>query len=412
MGLILFSKNAILIGYLINKRKNNSEELKMHFNDEQKALYKTVKEFAENEIRPFADEWEKDGLFPAHELFKKMGDLDLLGITKAEEYGGMGLDYTYGMVFAEALGHADDSGVVTAIGVQTDMATPALHKHGTDELKKEFLVPAIKGDVVTSVAVSESGGGSDVSALKTSAKKQGDDYIINGQKMWITNATQADYFCTLVNTSDENPHVNKSLIIIPSDTKGVSIGDKIDKLGLRTSDTAPVYFDNVCVPQRFRIGNEGEGFKMQMEQFQEERLFIASSILVAMDNCIDKTIEYCAHRKAFGKRIIDNQAIQFRLSELKTEVEAVRSLVYRACQNYVRGEDITLLASMAKLKSGRLVREVADTCVQFYGGMGFTWENQASKLYRDGRLQSIGGGTDEIMLRIISKYLNMTEQKK
>mgnify|MGYP001277895271 FL=1 len=379
----------------------------MHFNDEQKALYKTVKEFAENEIRPFADEWEKDGLFPAHELFKKMGDLDLLGITKAEEYGGMGLNYTYGMVFAEALGHADDIGVVTAIGVQTDMATPALHRHGAEELKKEFLVPAIKGDVVTSIAVSESGGGSDVSAVKTSAKKRGDDYIINGQKMWITNATQADYFCTLVNTSDDKPHINKSLIIIPADTKGLSIGDKIDKLGLRTSDTAPVYFDNVCVPQRFRIGNEGEGFKIQMEQFQEERLFISASTLVAMDNCIDRTIEYCRDRKAFNKRIIDNQIIQFRLCELKTEVEAVRSLVYRACQNYVNGEDVTLLASMAKLKSSRLIREVSDTCIQFYGGMGFTWENQASKLYRDGRMHSIGGGTDEIMLRIISKNLNL-----
>jgi len=379
----------------------------MYLNDEQQALYKTVKEFVENEIRPFAEEWEKDGTFPAHELFKKMGDLDLLGITKDEEYGGMGLDYTYGIVFAEALGHAEDNGVVTAIGVQTDMATPALHKYGTDELKKEFLVPAIKGDIVTSVAISEPGGGSDVSSLKTSAEKKGDDYIINGQKMWITNATQADYFCTLVNTSDDKPHVNKSLIIIPSNTKGVSVGDKIDKLGLRTSDTAPVYFDNVCVPQRFRIGIEGQGFKMQMEQFQEERLFISASILVAMDNCIDKTIEYCQDRKVFGKRVIDNQAIQFRIAELKTEVEAVRSLVYRACQNYVGGQDVTLLASMAKLKSCRLIREVADTCVQYYGGMGFTWENQASKLYRDGRLYSIGGGTDEIMLRIISKYLNM-----
>ncbi len=383
----------------------------MHFNEEQQALYKTVKEFVENEVRPFAEEWEKNGLFPAHELFKKMGNLDLLGITKNVEYGGMGLDYTYGIVFAEALGHAEDNGVVTAIGVQTDMATPALHKYGTDELKKEFLVPAVKGDIVTSVAISEPGGGSDVSSLKTSAEKKGEDYIINGQKMWITNATQADYFCTLVNTSDDKPHINKSLIIIPSDTKGVSVGNKIDKLGLRTSDTAPVFFDNVCVPQRFRIGNEGEGFTMQMEQFQEERLFISASILVAMDNCIDKTIEYCQDRNAFGKRVIDNQAIQFRLSELKTEVEAVRSLVYRACQNYVGGEDVTLLASMAKLKSCRLLREVADTCVQYYGGMGFTWENQASKLYRDGRLYSIGGGTDEIMLRIISKYLNMIGKK-
>jgi len=381
----------------------------MYLNEEKKALFNTVKEFAKKEIKPFAEEWEQSGFFPAHDLFKKMGDLDLLGITKSEEFGGMGLDYSYGLVFAEALGHADDCGVVTAIGVQTDMATPALERYGSDELKIEFLVPAIKGEKVASIAISETGGGSDVSALKTNAVKKGDDYIINGQKMWITNATQADYFCTLVNTSDDNPHINKSLVIIPSITKGVSIGDKIDKLGLRSSDTAPVYFDNVCVPQRYRIGIEGEGFKMQMEQFQEERLFISASILVSMDNCIDYTIEYCNERKAFGKRIIDNQAIQFRLSELKTEVEALRSLIYRACENYIRGEDVTVLASMAKLKSGRLIREVADTCVQYYGGMGFTWENQASKLYRDGRLHSIGGGTDEIMLRIISKYLKMVK---
>ena len=381
----------------------------MHLNEEKLALYNTVKDFAKNEIKPFTDEWEKDGFFPAHDLFKKMAELDLLGITKSEEYGGMGLDYSYGIIFAEALGHADDCGTVTAIGVQTDMATPALERYGSHKLKQEFLIPSIKGEMVASVAISEPGGGSDVSALKTNAIKKADDYSINGQKMWITNATQADYFCVLVNTSDGAPHRNKSLIIVPSDSKGVSIGDKIDKIGLRTSDTAPVYFDNVCVPQRYRIGKEGEGFKMQMEQFQEERLFLAASILVSMDNCIDYTIDYCNERKAFGKKIIDNQVIQFRLSELKTEIELLRSLIYRACEHFIQGEDVTLLASMAKLKSGRLIREVADTCVQYYGGMGFTWENQAAKLYRDGRLHSIGGGTDEIMLRIISKYLKMVK---
>ena len=259
----------------------------------------------------------KRWIFPAHDLFKKMAELDLLGITKSEEYGGMGLDYSYGIIFAEALGHADDCGTVTAIGVQTDMATPALERYGSHKLKQEFLIPSIKGEMVASVAISEPGGGSDVSALKTNAIKKADDYIINGQKMWITNATQADYFCVLVNTSDGAPHRNKSLIIIPSDAKGVSIGDKIDKIGLRTSDTAPVYFDNVCVPHRYRIGKEGEGFKMQMEQFQEERLFLAASILVSMDNCIDYTIDYCNERKAFGKKIIDNQVINLDFQSLK-----------------------------------------------------------------------------------------------
>ena len=384
----------------------------MQFTEEHRTLYDTVKNFVLNEIKPFADEWEKAGKFPAHQLFKKMGNLDLLGITKNHESGGMGLDYSYEMVFAEALGYANDSGVITSIGVQTDMATPALDRFGSDELKNEFLKPAIAGDYVSAIAVSEAGGGSDVAALKTYAKKNGDDYIINGQKMWITNATQADFFCTLVNTSDELPHKNKSLIIIPSKTKGVCIGEKIDKLGLRSSDTAPIYFDNVCIPQRYRIGNEGEGFQLQMQQFQEERIFIAASVLVILDNCINQTIQYCSDRNAFGKSIINNQAIQFRLAELQTEIEALRSLVYRACEKFIKDEDMTYLASMAKLKSGRLTREVADTCLQFWGGMGFTWENPISKVYRDGRLGSIGGGADEIMLGIICKKMGMITKRE
>jgi len=377
----------------------------MKFTEEHKSLSETVKNFAQNEIVPFIEEWEKNGAFPAHQLFKKMGDLDLLGITKSSEVGGMNLDYSFGMVFAEALGYAADLGVVTAIGVQTDMATPSLDRYGSPELKEEFLKPSVSGDFVSAVAVSETGGGSDVAALKTNAKKDGDDYIINGEKMWITNATQADYFCTLVNTSDNGPHNNKSLVIIPSNVKGVSIGDKIEKLGQLTSDTAPVYFDDVRIPQRYRIGSEGEGFKLQMEQFQEERIFMSVSCLVFLDQCVSKTIEYCQERQAFGKPIISNQSIHFQLAELQTEIESLRALIYRACENLIAGDDVTYLASMAKLKSGRLIRQVSDLCLQFWGGMGFTWENYMSKVYRDGRLNSIGGGTDEIMLKIISKKM-------
>ena len=382
----------------------------MKFNDEHKALYDTVKNFALNEIKPYAAEWEKNEKFPAHELFKKMGDLDLLGITKNQENGGMGLDYSYGMVFAEALGYGLDSGVIISTGVQTDMATPALDRFGSKELKNEFLTPAISGEYVTSIAVSEHSGGSDVAALKTFAKSDADDYIIKGQKMWITNATQADYFCTLVNTSNDPPHKNKSLVIIPAKLPGVEIGEKIDKLGLRTSDTAPVYFDDVRIPKRYRIGEEGEGFSIQMQQFQEERIFLSVSSLIILDDCIKQTIDYCKERNAFQKKIIDNQVIQFRLAELKTEIEALRSLIYRACEEFVDGKDMTYLASMAKLKCGRLIREVSDTCLQYWGGMGFTWENPLSKVYRDGRLMSIGGGTDEIMLNIICKHLGILKK--
>ncbi len=379
----------------------------MKLNEEHKALFDTVKNFAINEIKPFADEWENEERIPTHELFKKMGDLDLLGITKTEDIGGMALDYSYGMVFAEALGHSLDSSAVYSIGVQTDMATPALDRYGSRKLKEEFLRPAIKGEYVGAIAVSEHTGGSDVASIKSFAKKNGDDYIINGQKMWITNATQADFFCTLVNTSNDLPHKNKSLIIIPSNTPGVKIGEKIAKLGLRSSDTAPVYFDGVRVPQEFRIGLEGEGFKMQMQQFQEERIFLSASSLVMLDDCVKQTISYCKDRNAFGKKVIENQAIQFNLAELQTEIESLRSLIYRACEEFIETGDMTYLASMAKLKSGRLLRQTADICLQYWGGMGFTWENPIAKIYRDGRLMSIGGGTDEIMLKIICKHLGI-----
>tara|TARA_B100000700_G_scaffold304379_1_gene376969 strand:+ start:298 stop:1440 length:1143 start_codon:yes stop_codon:yes gene_type:complete len=379
----------------------------MQFNEEQIALSKTVREFAIKEIHPHIEEWEKSGMFPAHSLFKKLGALDLLGITKSKEFGGMGLDYSYGLVFAEALGHAWDLGIITAIGVHIDMATPPIDRYGSTELKEEFLSPAIKGDYIAALAVSETGGGSDVAALKTFARKDGDDYIIDGEKMWITNAKQADFFCTLVNTSNESPHKNKSLILIPATAAGLTIGDKIEKLGQHTSDTAPIFFDSVRVPQRYCIGKEGEGFKIQMQHFQEERIFLSASILIVLEKCISKTIEFCQDRHAFGKAIIENQSIQFRLAELQTEVEALRALIYQACENFALGKDMTYLASMAKLKSGRLAREVSDTCLQYWGGMGFTWENPVSKIYRDSRVSSIAGGTDEIMLQIICKKMDL-----
>lgn len=372
---------------------------------EHRDLRETVKKFVENEINPYCEEWDKKGIFPAHEVFKECGKLGLLGVNKSPDYGGLGLDYTYGVMTSESLGHSHDMGVAMAIGVQTDMATPALERFGSKELKEQFLKPSISGEYVSSIAVSEPGAGSDVAGLKTYAKKDGDDYVINGQKMWITNSTQADYFCTLVNTSEGHHHKNKSLIIIPSKTPGVSVGGRIEKLGLRSSDTAPVFFDNVRVPCRYRIGKEGEGFTLQMLQFQEERLFAAASLLVPMEMCIEKTIEYTSQRVVFGKPLLSNQNLHFRLAELKTEIESLRSLIYRACTDYVNGTDVTMMASMAKLKGGRLIREVSDACLQYWGGMGFTWNNYVSRIYRDCRLASIGGGADEVMLGIISKLM-------
>jgi citronellyl-CoA dehydrogenase len=294
-----------------------------------------------------------------------------------------------------------------AIGVQTDIATPALARFGSDELRKEFLAPAIAGDMVACVGVSEPGAGSDVAGLRTTARKDGGDYVVNGGKMWITNGTQADWMCCLANTSEGSPHKNKSLIIIPMKTRGVTIERKIEKIGMHSSDTALIHFDDVRVPQRHLIGQEGLGFMYQMLQFQEERLWGAANAIRGLENAVRVTIEYTRSRKTFGRPVIDNQVVHFTLAELSTEIEALRALVYRATELYVAGKDVTQLASMAKLKAGRLTREVADKCLQYWGGMGFTWENPVSRLYRDGRLASIGGGADEIMLGIICKLMGI-----
>jgi citronellyl-CoA dehydrogenase len=384
----------------------------MRFTEEHQQLRRTVRDFVEKELNPYVDDWEREGAFPAHEVFRKAGKLGLLGVNKPEAYGGMGLDYSYQMVVTEELGNCRCGAIPMALGVQTDMATPALARWGNDELKQEFLAPAIAGEMVTSIAVSETSGGSDVAAIKTTARKDGSDYVIDGSKMWITNAAQADWLCLLVNTGEGPVHMNKTLVIVPTKTKGVEIGAKIDKLGMRASDTCPVFFEGVRVPQRHRIGEEGMGFMMQMVQFQEERLCGAVGSLRGMDRLIDATIEYCKERHTFGQPLIDNQVVHFRLAELKTEVEACRSLVYRAVEEYVGGSDVTLLASMAKLKAGRLAREVSDACLQYWGGMGFTWDNPAARSYRDSRLLSIGGGADEIMLGIISKLMGILPKRR
>ena len=374
----------------------------MQFTSEHRQLSDTVSRFVREELNPNVAAWEAAEEFPTHEVFKKLGDLGLLGVKYPQEYGGLGLDFSYSMVMAEALGDCTCGGVPMAIGVHTDMCTPALARFGSDELKRDFLVPSIAGDVVGCIGVSEPGGGSDVAALKTTARKDGGDYVINGSKMWITNGMKADWCCLLANTSEGAPHKNKSLIMVPMDSKGIA-RSKIRKVGMNSSDTAQLFFDDVRVPQRNVIGQEGMGFTFQMMQFQEERLWGAASSLRMLDTVIDETIEYTRERQAFGKSLLDNQAVYFRLAELRTEVEALRSLTYRAVEAYVSGKDVPKLASMAKLKCGRLIREVTDSCLQFWGGMGYTWDNHVSRAWRDGRLVSIGGGADEIMLGIIAK---------
>ena len=389
----------------------------MQLTHDHEQIRDTLKRYIDEHINPHVDEWEAAEIFPAHQVFKGLGELGLLGLTKPVEYGGMGLDYSYSMVMAETLGRITCGGVPMAIGVHTDMCTPALARFGSDELKREFLAPAIAGDMVGCIGVSEPGAGSDVAAIKSHARKDGGDYLISGQKMWITNSLQADWMCMLVNTEGSNPHKNKSLIMVPMRdgpngklTKGISVAQKIRKIGMDSSDTGLIYFDEVRVPQRNLIGQEGQGFIYQMQQFQEERLWAGANALWVLDECIRQTIEWAQQRKLFGGALIDQQWVQFKLVELQTEVEALRALTWRAGERYIAGDDVLQWASMVKLKAGRLMRQVSDTCLQFWGGMGFTLDNRVSRLYRDGRLASIGGGADEVMMGIIAKTMGMVKR--
>ena len=378
----------------------------MIFSPEHEALRASIRAFIDREINPYVAEWEAAEQFPSHELFRKAGEAGFLGITKPVEYGGAGLDYSYNAVWAEELGHIHAGGVASSLGVQTDMATPALARHGSDELRREFLAPAIAGDQVVSIGVSEVGAGSDVASLRTTARKDGDDYVINGGKMWITNGTKADWICLLANTSEENgPHKNKSLIIVPLDTKGVDRSTKLRKYGLWASDTAQIFFDEVRVPQRYRIGEEGRGFIYQMQQFTEERLFAACRTIVQMQELVDETADYTRGRTAFGKPLLDNQWIHYTLADLSTEIASLRALTHACIAGYVRGDDVRLTTAQAKLKAGKLARQIPDQCLQFWGGAGYLWESRVSRMMRDSRLVAIGGGANEVMMQIISREL-------
>ena len=390
----------------------------MELTTEHEELKRSALKFVEDEINPYVDEWEENEIFPAHELFKKLGDQGFLGVTKPEKYGGSGLDYSYGAVLNEALAHIKCGGVPMAIGVQTDMSTPALARFGSEEICNEFLKPSITGDLVSCLGVSEPSAGSDVAAIKTHAVKDGDDYVINGSKMWITNGTQADWMCMLANTEtdNKNKHLNKSLICVPlkengKRAKGVTINRKLKKMGMHSSDTAEIFFDDVRVPQKNLVGEEGKGFIYQMMQFQEERLYAAIAGYTGCELAINETINYTRQRKTFGKPILDNQIVHYKLSELMTEVEALKALTWKGIEIHINGGDCTKLASMSKLKATRLSRKVNDECLQYWGGMGYMDESPISRAYRDGRLGSIGGGSDEVMLGIISKYLDILPGK-
>jgi citronellyl-CoA dehydrogenase len=371
---------------------------------------KSVRKFVEQEITPHAEIWEEAGIAPLHTLFRKMGELGFLGLNYEEQYGGAAADIWFTVVLHEELGRAPMGGVPMAVAVHTDMCTPALAQYGSDALKETYLAPSIRGEMVGAIAVTEPDAGSDVARIRTRAVRDGDHYVVNGSKMYITNGTQADWICLLARTSDGEDYRGMSLMIVPTSTPGFSISRKLKKLGNNSSDTAVLAFEDMRVPVTNRIGDEGKGFYYQMGQFQVERLVGAIGAVSAAEQAVRDTIRYTQERKTFGKSLISNQWIQFKLSELLTEIEATRHLNYYCASLIESGantQEVTRIASMCKLKAGRLARQVADTCIQFYGGMGYMEETPISRYFRDSRLASIGGGADEIMLQIIAKLEGM-----
>jgi citronellyl-CoA dehydrogenase len=375
-----------------------------YFTTEQQAFQQTIRDFFEREVNPHIDEWERARLFPAHEIFKRCGDLGILGVSYDERFGGAGLDYSWTAAYVEAMSESClCNGIPMAIMVQTDMCTPALHDFGSDELKERWLRPSIAGEAVGAIGVSEPGAGSDVFALRTNARRDGDFYVVNGRKIFITNGTQADYITTLVKTDAGKGHRGFTLLVIPTDTPGFAVARKLEKVGNHCSDTAELVFEDVRVPVANRIGEEGMGFIYQMRQFQKERMVAALGAVAAAQGMLRRTVAYVKDRQVFGEPLARKQHVQFTLAELQTEIEMVRQLNYHSVRMIVAGEDSTRETSMAKLAAGRLARKVADWCVQFHGGYGYMDEYPVSRYWRDSRLLSIGGGADEVMLQVIAK---------
>lgn len=372
------------------------------FTEEHHQLRAMVRKFAEEELAPHREEWDKAGGFP-REVFQKLAELGVLGIRFPEAYGGLGLDWWYTTAFVEGLAYARNSGLTMSILVDTDMATPIIAEIGTDEQKKEFLEPVIKGEKVAALGVTEPNAGSDVASIRTTARKDGGDYVINGSKTFITNASFADFITLAVRTGDEG-HGGISLVLFPTDTPGFSVGRKLDKLGTRSVDSCEIHFDNCRIPQRYLLGQENAGFYYIMTNFQGERLVAAIMSYTGMEIALQDAIRYGKERSAFGRPIGSFQVWRHKFAEHLSATEAAKALTYQAVQRMNTGEDPTKLVSMAKLFAGDLVQKVVYDCLQFHGGYGFIEEYDIARTYRDVRLLPIGGGTSEVMKEIIWKW--------
>ena len=372
---------------------------------EHESFRQTVRKFVDTDLAPRAREFDQMGRIDK-KLYRKMGELGMLGICYDPKWGGGGLDWSFTAVMYEELARADNAGVVMGISVQTDMATPSLHQFGTDELRRRYLTPAVKGEIVASIAVTEPDAGSDVAAIKTRAVRDGDHWVINGSKIYITNTANADWMCLLAVTDPSAGYGGFSQIVVPTDSPGFSYR-LLDKIGNWGSDTGLIFLEDVRVPMANTIGQIGRGFQQQMMQFQDERLVACITSYAGSQVLWERTRKYCEERKLFGSRLIDMQVTKFKLVEMLTQITAARELTHECIRRRMRGEDATLEISMGKLVSGRTSRAVADECIQLHGGFGYMKESPAGRAFVDTRLISIGGGSDETMIHYMAKMLRL-----
>ena len=385
------------------------------FGEEHESFRATVRKFAEKELAPFGEQWEESELFP-NEVFKRAGELGIFGAHFPEEHGGSGGDYWFSVAKAEELPRSGLAGVTMGLLVQSDMATPVISDLGTKEQIDEFLRPALRGDKIASLGVSEPGAGSDVAGIRTVAKKDGDDYLISGQKTFITNGTRADFVTMLVKTNPEHGAHGCSFFLVPTNLKGFNVAKKLKKIGNKSSDTAELFLDNVRVPKRYLLGEENMGFMYLMQNFQTERLVACVSGTAGAGYVLDETVNYGKDRVAFGKPIIKREVWQHKFVDLYTKLEAAKAFGYKIVdryntERYEKKEALSMetvkLISMAKIFVGDVTGEVMDQCLQFHGGWGYIEDFRIARAWRDQRLLRIGGGTTETMRYYVAKIMGM-----
>jgi acyl-CoA dehydrogenase len=376
------------------------------FAEEHEELRESIRRFVANELRPHAREWEDARWFP-NSVFERMAELGFLGLKYPEEYGGQGGDYLHDAVLSEELARAGSGGLAAGVGAHIGIATPPIWKFGTEGQKQRWLVPAIRGEKIAALGITEPDAGSDVAGIRTFAKRVDGGYMVNGSKTFITNGVRADFVVTAVKTTEEGGHHGLSFLVIEKGMDGFSVSRKLEKLGWHASDTAELAFDDVFVPAENLLGEENKGFYLIMANFQWERLLMALGSVGAMHAMLERTIEFALEREAFGRPIGKHQAIRHKLAEMAVKAETGRALTYNALRLFYEGQDALQEVTMAKLKTQRDAFDVADDALQIHGGAGYMREYDIERAARDARLGPIGGGTDEIMKEILGKTLGL-----